>query len=116
MGLLIFLESPNVGTNPADGAIFLDVNANPTNPHYLGNWNENYIHDGMVRGEGCGLDVYVGELFAVDVSNKSNPVTLGSYPTPNNLLITYGFLMMGILFSQLMKLQMHILRHMMFQI
>ena len=81
----IFGASSNVGTNPADGAIFLDVNANPINPHYLGNWNENYIHDGMVRGDtmwaGC---IYVGELFAVDVSNKSNPVTLGSYPTPNN--------------------------------
>ena len=81
----IFGASSNVGTNPADGAIFLDVNANPINPHYLGNWNENYIHDGMVRGDtmwaGC---IYAGELFAVDVSNKSNPVTLGSYPTPNN--------------------------------
>ncbi|MAR20767.1 MAG: hypothetical protein CMD25_01700, partial [Flavobacteriales bacterium] len=81
----IFGASSNVGTNPANGAIFLDVNANPINPHYLGNWNENYIHDGMVRGDtmwaGC---IYAGELFAVDVSNKSNPVTLGSYPTPNN--------------------------------
>ena len=44
-------------------AIFLDL-ANPTNPVYLGEWNEEYIHDGMVRGDtmwaGC---VYVVNLY-----------------------------------------------------
>ena len=39
----------------------------------------------MVRGDtmyaGC---IYAGELFIVDVSNKSNPQTLGSKSTPSN--------------------------------
>ena len=60
--------SSNSGSNPSNGAIFLDVNADPINPHYLGEWDQNYIHDGMVRGDtmyaGC---IYAGELFIVDV-------------------------------------------------
>lgn len=79
----IFGASSNTGSAPADGAIFLDVEANATAPHYLGEWDENYIHDGMARGDtmyaGC---IYAGELFVVDVSNKSNPQTLGTHPTP----------------------------------
>jgi choice-of-anchor B domain-containing protein len=80
----IFGAGSNTGSNPSDGAIFLDVDANPTNPVYLGEWDEHYIHDGMVRGDtmyaGC---INVGKLFVVDVSNKNNPSTLGTHSTPN---------------------------------
>ena len=71
-------------SNPSDGAIFLDVAANAINPVYLGEWDDEYIHDGMVRGDtmyaGC---INTGNLFIVDVSNKSNPVVLGTHQTPN---------------------------------
>ena len=81
----IFGASSNSGSNPSNGAIFLDVASDPINPIYLGEWDQNYIHDGMVRGDtmyaGC---VYAGELFIVDVSNKFNPQTLGSKSTPSN--------------------------------
>lgn len=81
----IFGASSATGSSPSDGAIFLDVAANATAPHYLGEWDEHYIHDGMVRGDtmyaGC---IYAGELYVVDVSNKSNPSTLGTHSTPNN--------------------------------
>ena len=81
----IFGASSNAGGSPSNGAIFLDVNANPTSPHYLGEWDDYYIHDGMVRGDtmyaGC---IYEGELYIVDVSNKSNPQTLGHVATPTN--------------------------------
>ena len=80
----IFGASSNSGGNPSDGAIFLDVDANPTNPVYLGEWDDEYIHDGMVRGDtmyaGC---INAGELFIVDVSDKNNPTTLGTRSTPN---------------------------------
>ena len=83
MGLRTFFGAGGPGFQP-NGAIFLDVDANPTNPVYLGEWNEEYIHDGMVRGDtmwaGC---VYAGKLICVDVSDKSNPQTLGSVTTPN---------------------------------
>ena len=66
------------------GAIFLDVAANPTSPTHLGQWNEQYIHDGMVRGDtmyvGC---IYDGSVHIVDVSDKANPSTLGSAYTPD---------------------------------
>ena len=40
------------GTGPqSNGAIFLDVEINPMNPIYLGEWSDEYIHDGMVRGD-----------------------------------------------------------------
>ena len=66
------------------GAIFLDVAANPTSPTHLGQWNEQYIHDGMARGDtmyvGC---IYDGSVHIVDVSDKANPSTLGSAYTPD---------------------------------
>ena len=74
------------GAGPqSNGAIFLDVDANPMNPVYLGEWSEEYIHDGMVRGDtlyaGC---IYTGKVFIVDVSDKSNPATIGSHSTTDN--------------------------------
>ena len=47
----IFGASSNTGSNPTDGAIFLDVDADPISPHYVGEWNDYYIHDGMARGD-----------------------------------------------------------------
>ena len=75
----IFGASSANGGSPSDGAIFLDVAANATAPVYLGEWDDEYIHDGMVRGDtmyaGC---INAGELFIVDVSDKNNPTTLGT--------------------------------------
>ena len=73
------------GTNVGSGGVmFFDVNTNPMNPTYLGSWDNYYIHDGMARGDtlwvGC---IYEGEFFCLDVSNKSNPIVLGSHVTPN---------------------------------
>ena len=80
----IFGASSNNSGTPADGVIFLDVNIDPIAPHYLGEWNDYYIHDGMARGDtlyaGC---IYEGELYIIDVSDKNNPQTLGHCPTPN---------------------------------
>ena len=80
----IFGASNTSGGNTSDGVIFLDVAANPINPVYLGEWDDEYIHDGMVRGDtlyaGC---IYQGELYIIDVSNKSNPIVLGTHQTPN---------------------------------
>ena len=85
-GVAYIFGARNNGTPVANrGAIFLDVNTNAIAPIYLGEWAGEYIHDGMARGDtmyaGC---IYAGELFVVDVSNKSNPQTLGSQTTPNN--------------------------------
>ncbi|MAJ89730.1 MAG: hypothetical protein CMD08_00425 [Flavobacteriales bacterium] len=80
----IFGASSNNGGNPTDGAIFLDVNNNPTNPTYLGEWNDEYIHDGMTKGDtlyaGC---INIGDLYIIDVSDKTNPVIIGTHQTPS---------------------------------
>ena len=77
-----YIFGANVGNG---GAIFLDVATDPMNPTYLGEWDDYYIHDGMARGDtmwvGC---IYEGEFYAVDVSDKTNPFTLGHHSTPNN--------------------------------
>ena len=81
----IFGASSNTGGSPSDGVIFLDVDTDPLNPIYLGEWSDFYVHDGMVRGDtmyvGC---VYEGDMYVVDVSNKSNPQNLGNIGTPND--------------------------------
>ena len=77
-------SNPSGFSPPANGAIFLDPTNNPLSPEYLGEWNDEYIHDAMIRNDtmwaGC---VYAGKVFVVDVSDKSNPSTLGSATTPD---------------------------------
>ena len=85
-GIAYIFGAKNNGSYVANGgAIFLDLAVNPINPVYLGKWSDEYIHDGMVRGDtmyaGC---IYSGEVFIVDVSDKSNPATIGSHSTPDN--------------------------------
>ena len=85
-GIAYIFGAKNNGSYVANGgAIFLDVAVNPMNPVYLGEWSDEYIHDGMVRGDtmyaGC---IYSGKVFIVDVSNKNNPITIGQHATPNN--------------------------------
>ena len=84
----IFGASSNSGSNPSNGAIFLDVNVDPINPHYLGEWDQNYIHDGMVRGDTLwGAAIYEGNFFVIDVSDPNSPEifndSLAFHPTPN---------------------------------
>lgn len=71
--------------NGVKGAIILDLNNDPKNPIEKGRYNEYYIHDGMVRGDtlwaGCIED---GFMAVIDVSDKSNPVTMALHNTPSN--------------------------------
>ena len=70
---------------PTNGAIILDLNNDPMNPSVAGLFDAYYLHDGMVRGDTLwGAAVYEGVLTAVDVSDKANPVILGSSPTSCN--------------------------------
>jgi len=85
-GIAYIFGARNNGTPVANrGAIFLDVNANAIAPIYLGEWAGEYIHDGMARGDtlyaGC---IYQGAMYIIDVSDKTNPQTIGQHATPNN--------------------------------
>lgn len=55
---------------------------NPMAPEFLGSFESYYLHDGMARDDILwGSAVYEGVFSAIDVSDKSNPVILGSRQT-----------------------------------
>jgi len=61
----------------AGGCRILDLATDPENPVEVGFWEDAYFHDGYVKNDtlyGCGI--YFGSLFIVDVTDKTNPVTM----------------------------------------
>jgi choice-of-anchor B domain-containing protein len=75
-----YLFGSNIGQG---GVIILDLE-DPWNPVYAGMYDDKYVHDGYVYGDtlwaGHILDGYFG---VIDVSDKTNPVTLVEQETPN---------------------------------
>ncbi len=66
------------------GAIICDLTSDPMNPEELGIYDEYYLHDGMARGDTLwGGAIYAGQVLAIDVSNPSNPILMGSATTPS---------------------------------
>ncbi len=67
------------------GSIMLDLNDDPMNPTVLGVYDENYLHDGVVRGDTLwGSAVNDGKLQVIDVSDPSEPELLSFWSTPNS--------------------------------
>lgn len=65
------------------GALILDLNNDPMDPEVVGIYDQNYFHDGVVRGDTLwGSAVYTGDAQVVDVSDKANPELLSSWKTP----------------------------------
>ena len=64
------------------GAIILDLTNNPMFPTLAGIFDDYYLHDGMVRGDTLwGAAIYAGVFSVIDVTDKSNPQIMSSYPT-----------------------------------
>lgn len=82
------------------GVIILDVHTDPLHPIEVGVFDNWYVHDGYVLNNTMYL-AHIGEGFIsmVDVTNKSNPILLGTKQTDNNFSHniwttsngTYGF-------------------------
>lgn len=71
--------------NGSGGAIICDLNIDPMNPLEQGRYDNNYLHDGMARGDTLwGGAIYNGQLVVVDVSTPSSPELIGAVNTPNN--------------------------------
>lgn len=72
------------GSNLFNGTtIICDLNVDPINPTYVSNIGTTYVHDGMASGNyyyPC--HIYDGFFSIVDVTNKSNPITLNTQITP----------------------------------
>jgi choice-of-anchor B domain-containing protein len=71
------------GGNLSSAAVH-DLNSDPYNPTYVGRFNDlGYIHDGYAENDTLyACHIYTGLLSIVDMSDKSNPVILGSVQTP----------------------------------
>jgi choice-of-anchor B domain-containing protein len=74
------------GSNRGNGgALMLDVHSDPTKPVEIGFFDKWYVHDGFVRNDTMYLaHVYDGFISLVDISDKANPVVLGTRNTPRN--------------------------------
>lgn len=69
----------------ANGGAIIASLADPWNPNYVGQYNINYIHDGIVRNDTLwGSHIYQGYFSAIDVSNKANPIVVQTQNTPTN--------------------------------
>jgi choice-of-anchor B domain-containing protein len=67
------------------GAIILDIATDPMNPIEVGVFDNWYVHDGFARGNKLYLaHINQGFFSVVDITNKSNPVLLGTASTPKN--------------------------------
>lgn len=68
-----------------NGTLIYDLNPNPNIPTLVGSYTANYIHDGEVRNNIIyASEIYNGTATLIDVSDKSNPVIIGSINTPSN--------------------------------
>ena len=64
------------------GAVICDL-ADPWNPVYVGQYSQNYVHDGYIRNDTLWAgEIYAGQFSVIDVSNKANPVLLATQQTP----------------------------------
>lgn len=79
---ILYAFGSNVG---AGGALMFDLKPDPTNPQFLGIFNDYYLHDGVARGDTLwGAAVYNGFFSAIDVSSKTNPREMARKNTPFN--------------------------------
>jgi choice-of-anchor B domain-containing protein len=67
------------------GPVVCDLNTDPYNPVYVGKYSQNgYVHDGYADNDTLYAGhIYLGQMIMVDMTNKANPVVLGSVETPS---------------------------------
>ena len=74
-----YISGANLGVG---GVMIVDVHTTPGSPVYVGATPNNYSHDCYARGDTLyTADIYAGAFTIYDVSNKANPVFLGSQQT-----------------------------------
>jgi choice-of-anchor B domain-containing protein len=74
------------GANRGQGGVIIyDLNNNPFQPQEVGEFDQWYVHDGYVRNDTMYLaHIYDGIISMVDISDKSNPILLGTAQTPSS--------------------------------
>ncbi len=74
------------GTIPTEnrGVAIFDLNPNPMQPTPVISYGFNYAHDAFVRGNRMYIaEIYVGQMRLLDISDKTAPITLATWQTPN---------------------------------
>ncbi len=78
---IAYIAGPNVSNR---GVLFLDVATTPGTPIFLGAEDNAYAHDCYARGDTLyTADIYAGQFSIYDISDKANPIFLGSQTTPS---------------------------------
>ena len=85
----IFIDENGIaylcGSNSGLGTLFLDVDANPTNPPVLGSYTTRYVHDLYVENDIMyTAEINNGIFSVVDVTNKAAPNVLATESTSSN--------------------------------
>ncbi len=76
-----YLYGSNIGVG---GMLILDL-TDPWNPSYLGQYDNFYVHDGIVYGDTAWTgNIYDGFFTVIDVSDPANPIELTQQETPGN--------------------------------
>jgi choice-of-anchor B domain-containing protein len=70
------------GGNVTNGTTIAEL-SDPWNPHIIGTYTSNYVHDGFIRGDTLWTsEIYKGWFGVVDISDKTNPSLLATQSTP----------------------------------
>ncbi|MDP6852631.1 MAG: choice-of-anchor B family protein [Candidatus Marinimicrobia bacterium] len=78
-----------VGASSNDVWIY-ELGDTPASPQLVGTWNGEYLHDIEVYNNKLyGAGIYSGIFYIVDVSDKTNPVTLASHNTGGGYISTH---------------------------
>lgn len=74
------------GSNIGNGGVqILDVHTDPLNPTIVAEFDNWYVHDGVVRNDTMYLaHIYEGFFSLVDISDMQAPIILGTKTTPSN--------------------------------
>ncbi|MFI5172738.1 MAG: choice-of-anchor B family protein [Chitinophagales bacterium] len=79
---ICYLFGYNVLIGANEGAFIVDLNPDPMHPVYLGEFTGNYIHDGFARNDTLwAAEIYQGKFEALDISDKSDIVLIGTQNT-----------------------------------
>ncbi len=79
---ICYLFGYNILFGTVEGAFIVDLNPDPENPVYLGEFTSFYVHDGYVRNDTMWVaEIYEGRFEVLDVSDKSDIILLGTQNT-----------------------------------
>ncbi|MBV6440241.1 MAG: hypothetical protein EPGJADBJ_01905 [Saprospiraceae bacterium] len=70
------------GGNVTSGCTIADLD-DPWNPHIIGKYTLNYVHDGFIRGDTMWTsEIYEKQFGVVDISDRTDPQLITTQPTP----------------------------------